>query len=149
MKKLIGGAYYINHENLAKAYPEGRGIFTGDLDTGIHYSTNNPVYELYHPKSDNSYEIEVNKGSWRDVPVKTLPGMTTNRRYYNGEPYGTTDEIATWVEKNNVDYVTLKNIFDGVEAKYSRIVNNKPGNYLKSAKGNIGFFDLNDPDIYK
>jgi len=30
-----------------------------------------------------------------------------------------------------------------------RIHRNEPGNYLKSNVGNVGFFDLNDPDVFK
>ena len=58
-----------------------------------------------------------------------------------------TDNIAEYVEKNNVDYVTLKNIQDGAYGDVS-IINHKPGNYLKSASNNI-LYDMSNPNIFK
>jgi hypothetical protein len=60
----------------------------------------------------------------------------------------TTDDIATYVEKRNLDYVKLKNIEDSGVGDVT-IVNHKPGNYLKSAVGNNGMFDMTNPNIYK
>lgn len=59
-----------------------------------------------------------------------------------------TDEIAEYIEKNNVDHVTLKNIQDGSFGDIS-IINHKPGNYLKSAIGNNGMFDMSNANIFK
>ena len=59
----------------------------------------------------------------------------------------TTDDIATYVEKRNLDYVKLKNIEDSGVGDVT-IVNHKPGNYLKSAVGNNGMFDMTNPNIY-
>jgi hypothetical protein len=60
----------------------------------------------------------------------------------------TTDDIAAYVEKRNLDYVKLKNIEDPGIGDVT-IVNHKPGNYLKSAVGNNGMFDMTNPNIYK
>jgi hypothetical protein len=60
----------------------------------------------------------------------------------------TTDDIAAYVEKRNLDYVKLKNIEDSGVGDVT-IINHKPGNYLKSAIGNNGMFDMNNPNIYK
>lgn len=60
----------------------------------------------------------------------------------------TTNRIAEYIEGNNLDYVKLKNIRDGGYGDVT-IVNNKPGNYLKSAIGNNGMFDMTNPNIYK
>jgi hypothetical protein len=60
----------------------------------------------------------------------------------------TTDDIAAYVEKRNLDYVKLKNIEDSGVGDVT-IVNHKPGNYLKSAIGNNGMFDMTNPNIYK
>jgi hypothetical protein len=149
-EKTYRGTYgEMNTENLFKNYPEGRGIFTGDIETGKHYTGDKgKLFELFHPKSSNSYNIDVKGRSWREVPTESLPGMESKKTFL-GKPVADTDDIATWAEKNNVDYVTMKNIFDGVDAKYSRIVNNKPGNFLKSTTGNVGFFDMTNPNIYK
>ena len=42
----------------------------------------------------------------------------------------------------------LKNITDGGFGDVS-IINNRPGNYLKSRIGNTGFFKMDSPHIYK
>ena len=149
-EKTYRGTYGdMNTENLFKSYPEGRGIFTGDIKTAEHYAGDKgKVFELFHPKTSNSYNIDVEGKSWREVPIESLPGMESNKTFL-GKRVADTDDIATWAEKNNVDYVTMKNIFDGIDAKYSRIVNNRPGNFLKSATGNVGFFDMTNPNIYK
>jgi len=60
----------------------------------------------------------------------------------------TTDDIAAYVEKRNLDYVKLKNIEDSGVGDVT-IINHKPGNYLKSAIGNNGMFDMTNPNIYK
>lgn len=59
-----------------------------------------------------------------------------------------TDDIAEYIEKNNIDNVTLRNIEDGIYGDIS-IINHKPGNYLKSFWGNNGMFDMTNPNIYK
>jgi hypothetical protein len=149
-EKAYRGSYngLDNTDLIAKFHPEGRGIFTGDLETAKHYTGNGKLNELYHPTSKNSYDIDVKGMSWREVPIENLPGMQSQKTLM-GKPIADTDDIATWVENNNVDYVNMRNIFDGVDAKFSRIVNFKPGNYLKSAIGNNGMFDMSNPNIYK
>lgn len=59
-----------------------------------------------------------------------------------------TDDIAAYLPKSDLRKVTLRNIIDGAPGDVT-IVNNKPGNYLKSRVGNVGFFDMTNPNIYK
>ena len=59
-----------------------------------------------------------------------------------------TDDVAKYIDKKGIDYVTLKNIHDGGYGNVS-IVRHQPRNYLKSLQGNVGFFDMNNPNIYK
>lgn len=59
-----------------------------------------------------------------------------------------TDDIANYLPSTDLRKITLKNILDGGLGDVT-IVNNRPGNYLKSRVGNVGFFNLNDPNIYK
>jgi hypothetical protein len=60
----------------------------------------------------------------------------------------TTDDIAAYIPKTNLRSITLQDIIDGGSGDVT-IVNNRPGNYLKSKVGNVGFFDLKNPNIYK
>jgi hypothetical protein len=59
-----------------------------------------------------------------------------------------TDDIAKYIPETNLRSMTLKNIIDGGFGDVT-IVNNRPGNYLKSKVGNVGFFDLKNPNVYK
>ncbi len=50
--------------------------------------------------------------------------------------------------KDNLDNVTFRNVYDGGYGDVS-IINNKPGNYVKSTYNNNGMFDLTNSNIYK
>ena len=60
----------------------------------------------------------------------------------------TTDDIAAYLPSTDLNKIKLRNIIDGNFGDVT-IVNNKPGNYLKSAIGNNGMFDMTNPNIYK
>jgi hypothetical protein len=60
----------------------------------------------------------------------------------------TTDNIASYISSTDLNKIILRDINDGGLGDVT-IVNNKPGNYLKSRVGNVGFFDMTNPNIYK
>lgn len=60
----------------------------------------------------------------------------------------TTDDIARYIPKTNLRSITLQDLIDSGQGDVT-IVNNRPGNYLKSRVGNVGFFDLKNPNVYK
>jgi len=63
--------------------------------------------------------------------------------------FTTTDDIADYITNTKLNNITLQNIIDGGLGDVT-IVNNRPGNYLKSIMGNNGNFDIwNNPNIYK
>lgn len=63
--------------------------------------------------------------------------------------FTTTDNIADYITNTKLNNITLQNIIDGGLGDVT-IVNNRPGNYLKSIMGNNGNFDIwNNPNIYK
>ena len=67
---------------------------------------------------------------------KAFPGKTS------------TDDIMDYMLKHDIDNVKLDNIIDegyGTEV----LLNNRPGNRVKSTLGNVGFFDMTNPNIYK
>lgn len=149
----------LNGEQIAKNYPKGRGIFGGDPLTAHNYSKNGKpmtnmqdtdgVYQLYYPKTKEAITIDAKGRSWREVPTEGLKGVPNEKTDLANVTRADTDDIATWLELNNKPSVKIKNVFDGVDAKYVDIINHKPGNYLKSSYGNNGMFDLNNPDIFK
>jgi len=123
-------------------------IFTADKKSAIDYACGSNkiftheadvwsgIHVLYYPKSKNILEIDAKWCGWRDIDVPWLGKMST-------------DNIAKYIEDNNIDYAKITNVFDGVLIKEEIIFNHKKGNYLKSAIGNTGFFDMGNPNIYK
>lgn len=59
-----------------------------------------------------------------------------------------TDEIAWYLAKTDYDRLIMRNLDDEGIGDVN-IITNKSGNYLKSAVGNVGFFDLTNPDVFK
>jgi len=59
-----------------------------------------------------------------------------------------TDEIGEYMVEEGIDNVKLRDIDDSGIGNV-RIINNRPGNFVKSAKGNSGEFDMADPNIYQ
>jgi len=60
-----------------------------------------------------------------------------------------TDDIGSALVDKDVNYGIMYGLDDGGMSKYVNIHNNKPGNYLKSRVGNVGFFDMSSSDIFK
>lgn len=59
-----------------------------------------------------------------------------------------TDGLAKYIKDKNINKIKINDINDG---GYGTVIinNQKPGNYLKSAIGNNGMFDITNPNIYK
>lgn len=70
------------------------------------------------------------------------------KEYFNDSRNISTNDVAKYIEDKNLDYIKLKNVSDNLIGTET-IVNHKPGNYLKSAVGNNGMFDMTNPNIYK
>ena len=51
--------------------------------------------------------------------------------------------------ENDKNSVRIDNVFDSYDADFVDIINHKQGNYLKSATGNNGMFNMTNPNIYK
>ena len=60
----------------------------------------------------------------------------------------TTDDIAAYMDRAGLDRVKINNIVDGVHGD-EIIHNHRLGNYLKSAVGNNGMFDMTNPNVFK
>ena len=137
--------------NTAKNYVGSKNPFTGDYTVAKPGVPDGRVlYDFYAPKSKNSITID-NKGkSWREIDRKHFGDTPPERDLHNSSgDYTSTDDIAKWMVQNNKDNVRLNNIFDSYDADFVQIMNHKPGNYLKSAVGNNGMFDMTNPNIYK
>ena len=143
-------------------------VFTGDKKIGEHYvgskspftggyETASPdaiggrvLFDMYHPKSNNSITINNQGRSWREIPRKHFGENPPTKDLHNLKgDFTSTDDIAKWMVKNDKNSVRLNNIFDSYDADFVDIINHKPGSYLKSAIGNNGMFDMTNPNIYK
>jgi hypothetical protein len=154
-------------QNAAKNYPEGRSIFGGDYSTGMHYSPEKQlvtanteqkgIFNLIYPKNSKGLKIDGKGNSWTGIEVDPKLGIENRwigakgayRQNSLGEQLVRTDDIAYHLEKNNLPYARIENVLDGYPAEHVTVVNNKPGNYLKSLWGNNGMFDMTNPNIYK
>jgi hypothetical protein len=104
------------------------------------------LHELYYPKSENSFLLDAQNSNWRNIDKKLLP---ENVQDISSKSRVSTDDIAKYVEKNDIAYAKIKNVDDAGLIKEEIIFNHKPNNYLKSVWGNNGMFDMTNPNIYK
>lgn len=95
-------------------------------------------------KNIKSYENVLN--NWDEITSN--PAYKQLMDFAAGKQSLYTDDLAEFVEKYNLDNLFVKNIDDGVLGDIL-ISNQVPGNFLKSLEGNVGTFDLTDPNIYK
>jgi len=159
--------------NMGKFFPQNRGsIFTGDRTGAIHYGEDNilknilsreqGIHELYYPKSNNTLLVDLtNHGQrdWKNLPIVDDLGRKIPENEWVNE-YGeiisnvgrnrrTTDDIARYLEDGEIDYATLRNLFDGTHFEEEIIYNQQPGRFLKSMVGNDGSFNLDIIDPYR
>ena len=156
-----------------------RGIFTADIDLANGYigggiwpslpvrwiapilrpgdEGTGGLYHLLYPKGKN-IDIDTMNSHWTDVnlsgpatPETDLKSLSELRSMVNGLKRNerfSTDDIAKWLHNQDLKNITLRNISDGGMGDVT-IINNKLGQYAKSAVGNNGMFDMTDPNIYK
>ena len=113
---------------------------TGDYSKVIqHYnnkalnSNEGGLYQLYSPKSKNSFTIDAKGKEWTNIP-------------YEGREMPT-DFVAEDLFNKNLDYINIENVRDPALGNL-KIINPNRIN-TKSAIGNVGFFDMTNPNIYK
>jgi hypothetical protein len=155
-----------NNENLSNR--EHPIVFTGDKKIGEHYvGSKSPftgdyeiaspdaiggrtLFDMYHPKNADNLIINNQGRSWREIPRKHFGENPPIRDLHNSKgDFTSTDDIAKWMVENDKNSVRLNNIDDSYNADFVDIINHKKGNYLKSATGNNGMFDMTNPNIYK
>ena len=128
------------------------------------------LYELMYPNSTNTKIITHSEPrNWQklidDDVASQMDEVYLNFRGKSnkGEQFINTDDVGTYVAKNNLDHAYISNIMDynrkpsrkffnllpGKNVGNTVIMNSKPGNYLKSRWYNNGMFDMTNPNIYK
>jgi len=90
------------------------------------------LYETYNPAEAKAF--------WE--------ALKDDLRENSDDVFLDTDEVAWYLTKTDYDRLIMRNLDDEGIGDVN-IIANKSGNYLKSAVGNVGFFDLTNPDVFK
>ena len=108
------------------------------------------LHELYY-KNNQELKINAKNRGWTDLNVPEIDKAKTV----------TTDDVQNYIAKYQQDYLgsnrasklknaIIENIYDNsFKPGTVRILPHVDGNYLKSARGNNGMFDMTNPNIYK
>ena len=147
------GTIFTSDKFSATAYGADR-IIKGetDIDFGILC--------LVYNKSSNSFSVNAAKNSWKAIPREFLPDPHNKLKPLNISLDNTsktisTDDISSYIQKNDIDYCTITNVRDGPSSNENLLItkevifNHRTGNYLKSRWYNNGMFNMKDPNIYK
>jgi hypothetical protein len=139
----VQGIYELIYPKGKQLIHDAQGADWRNVDI-LNNTTSNDPFELQRlndyfgnlQRSENDVLMQNNNGLSSPFP-RTRPGLLT-----------TTDKIADYIPQTNLNSILLKNIVDGGFGNVT-IVNNRPGNYLKSRIGNTGFFKMDNSHIYK
>ena len=116
----------------AKLDPKNRALikaYSQSEDAGI--------YNLYSKNTRKNLKIDAKGADWKKLPQQdNLPYLASN------------DDVAKYIDNNNLDQAFIKDVHDGILGDIL-IAAHKKRNYLKSAIGNNGMFDMTNPNIYK
>jgi hypothetical protein len=166
------GITFLGDKNQAMTYGETwKKSHSGKIYQPGMFDPKEPaLYELIYPNSNNKKIItHSNVRDWRELTddevASQLKKVDLKRRGLSdkGEQFITTDDVAYFVKRNDLDYAYIPKIRDygrkpdrrffnllpGKSVGNTVIVNSKPGNYLKSRWYNNGMFDMTNPNIYK
>jgi hypothetical protein len=138
--------------------------FTGNEKSARRYITreprNQPLLSAIDPPSTlGLHELYATGNKRLTIDAKNA---SYDNVFYNGKnnkTYRIAEESFLNPEINNVNILNVKNHLEGPMSLVEKIIGRKygnelinkqvPGNYLKSARGNNGMFDMTNPNIYK
>lgn len=126
--------------------PDGRyktGIFfTADVRVANLFAGKGETYPVYLTIK-KPFIVDAKNVSyyWIDTPKEMVGYVTEDMDTVD------TDLIAEWAFKNNYDGVIIKNVVEGRGEVPSDVYIVPKNTQIKSAVGNRGTFDLNDPNI--
>ena len=103
---------------------------------GKHVKNKKGLAKIYEDMQQPDYKFFTKENPWYNVDS---PAWTT-------QP--STDDLANYIENNNLNYAIVKNVDDGGLGDVT-IMHHIPGNYSKSLVGNNGDFDLNNRNVFK
>lgn len=164
-KKAFSEGHDITYRGDRTHYPEldYNPIFTGDKKMALNYTNENAGYwtsnspagsvsDIRNPSAGGLHELYYNpKRITLKIDAKNKDYIGEFLDNQTGVKYGSTDDIARAIASGSRD-AEFKNIYDGsTHAGTVRIINHNFGsnNFMKSARGNNGMFDMTNPNIYK
>jgi hypothetical protein len=111
----------------------------------------------YQNKSKiNQLETEISRYEWfaknHDKVVNKTPSKVPDFEQIAKEKFGSsvqTDFLGDLGYKKGLDDIRMFGLNDGDWGAHVNIHMNRPGNFLKSSTGNVGFFDMKSDDIFK
>jgi len=112
-----------------------------DPDFNKNYSFGNPLAQ----KQQQIAELEAALNNPQGI-VSNVPEFQKMREALGDVT--TTDRIAEYLETTNLPSIQLRNVNDGGLGDVT-IINRAPGMYPKSLIGNVGFFNMRNPDVFK
>jgi hypothetical protein len=125
-------------DEYAGVYPEGRG--------GGHFPTGGNVQRTF-VRMDNPLFVNARGASFNRLDTRGVPGFDL--------PMSNTDMLNQWAKQQGYDGVIYKDLRDSISALGGRnapasnvFVSFKP-NYVKSATGNRGTYDIRQRDMTK
>ena len=139
-------------------------ITASNITDGPNYPIESPfrkigIHQLILPKSKNTLSFDAKQAAWNTIDnpdiydkVKALDSKIEGE--FPGEKLVSTDMLARYLDhplQKEYNRVSIKNVDDAGPGKWGEVLINKqePGNYYKSLWGNVGDFDLSNPNIYK
>ena len=146
--------------------PSSNIAFTGDeksARTYTYFSTgdrNSPLLSAIDPPSTRGlHELYATGNKRLTIDAKNASYDNIFYDGKNNKNYRIAEESFLNPEINNVNILNVKNHLEGPKSILEKIIGRKygnelinkqvSGNYLKSARGNNGMFDMTNPNIYK
>lgn len=163
-KKAFNQGHDITYRGDDVHYPEldYNPVFTGDKQVAGYYAPENgSFWGPQHPSLSKASVLDNTSGGMYELyynPKRLNVRVDAKGQDYIGRlvdnrgiVHRSTDDIASSIAVGENDAI-ITNIYDGAPYKGTvRIINHNFGsnNFMKSARGNNGMFDMTNPNIYK
>ena len=122
---------------------------------GLDIEKSKPT-QYQNPSKINQLETEISRNGWFaenfDKIINKTPSKVPNFEQIATDKFGRsvqTDFLGDLGYKEGLDEIRMFGLTDGQWGAHVNIHMNKPGNFLKSRTGNVGFFDMKSDDIFK
>jgi hypothetical protein len=138
-----------------------KNMYEGELKRAIDDFNSNKSSEWLKDKSFSRIQNILYKQKLLEKLSKNPDNITNNKKEYDKikEKFSDinqwknnkidTNDLAKYLEESSdLNKINLKNINDSGLGDVT-IVKHKPGHFLKSSIGNVGDYDMNNPNIYK